>query len=104
MPVYELLAAEGIGYAIRLLANPVLQDKIGDLLKRSVGRLPNEVRHYYATFRYQAQRWNKPRHLVAKVGWHPGELYRRAGSIVTNLSRSAAGIVAFCNQRGTCER
>ena len=102
--VYELLEAEGASYAIRLPANPILQDKIGYLLKRPVGRPPHEVRRYYASFRYRAQSWNKPRHVVAKVEWHPGELYPRVGFIVTNLARSAEGIVAFYNRRGTCEQ
>ena len=102
--VYELLEAEGASYTIRLPANYVLQDKIGHLLKRPVGRPPHEVRRYYASFRYQAQSWNKPRHVVAKVEWHPGELYPRVGFIVTNLARSAEGIVAFYNRRGTCEQ
>ena len=102
--VYELLEAEGASYTIRLPANQVLQDKIGHLLKRPVGRPPHEVRRYYASFRYQAQSWNKPRHVVAKVEWYPGELYPRVGFIVTNLARSAEGIVAFYNRRGTCEQ
>jgi hypothetical protein len=41
---------------------------------------------------------------VAKVEWHPGELYPRVGFIVTNLARSAESFVAFYNQRGTCEQ
>ena len=41
---------------------------------------------------------------MAKVEWHPGELYPRVGFIVTNLSRPAERIVAFYNQRGTCEQ
>jgi hypothetical protein len=102
--MYEYLEAEGIGYAIRLPANRVLQDSIGYLLKRPVGRPPQEVRRYYASFGYQAQSWNKSRHVVAKVEWHPGELYPRVGFIVSNLPRSAEGIVAFYNQRGTCEQ
>jgi hypothetical protein len=102
--VYELLEAEGASYTIRLPANQVLQDKIGHLLKRPVGRPPLEVRRYYASFRYQAQSWNKPRHVVAKIEWHPGELYPQVGFIVTNLARSAEGIVAFYNRRGTCEQ
>jgi Transposase DDE domain group 1 len=102
--VYELLEAEGASYTIRLPANQVLQEKIGYLLKRPVGRPALEVRRYYASFRYQAQSWNKPRHVVAKVEWHPGELYPRVGFIVTNLARSAEGIVAFYNRRGTCEQ
>jgi hypothetical protein len=31
-------------------------------------------------------------------------LYPRVGFIVTNLARSAKGVVAFYNQRGTCEQ
>ena len=102
--IYELLESEGASYTIRLPANQVLQDKIRHLLKRPVGRPPHEVRRYYASFRYQAQSWNKPRHVVAKVEWHPGELYPSVGFIITNLARSAEGIVAFYNQRGTCEQ
>ena len=102
--MYEYLEAEGIGYAIRLPANRVLQDRIGDLLKRPVGRPPHEVRRYFAGFSYQAQSWNKSRHVVAKVEWHPGELCPRVGFIISNLPRSAEGIVAFYNQRGTCEQ
>ncbi len=41
--VYEFLEAERIKYAIRLPANQVLQSRIGYLLKRPVGRPPNEV-------------------------------------------------------------
>jgi hypothetical protein len=102
--IYEFLEAEGYGYAIRLPTNSVLQGKIGYLLKRPVGRPPQEVRRYYASFSYRAQSWNKPRHVVAKVEWHPGELYPRVGFIVTNLPRSAEGVVAFYNHRGTCEQ
>jgi hypothetical protein len=102
--IYEFLEAEGMGYAIRLPANRVLQDKIGYLLKRPVGRPPHEVRRYYASFSYQAQSWKKPRRVVAKVEWHPGELYPRVGFIVTNLARPAERVVAFYNQRGTAEQ
>ena len=76
-----------------------MQDKIGYLLKRPVGRPPHEVRRYYASFRYQAQSWNKPRHVVAKIEWHPGELYPSVGFIVTNLAQSAEGVVPFYNKQ-----
>jgi hypothetical protein len=88
--IYEFLEAEGVGYTIRLPANRVLQDRIGYLLKRPVGRPPHEVRRSCASFGYRAQSWNKPRRVVAKVEWHPGELYPRVGFIVTNLARPAA--------------
>jgi len=90
--VYECLEAERIKYAIRLPANQVLQDRIGYLLTRPVGRPPNNVRRYYANFTYQAGTWTKPRRVVAKVEWHPGELY------------PAERVVAFYNKRGTCEQ
>jgi len=102
--IYEFLEAEVMGYAIRLPANRVLQDKIGYLLTRPAGRPPHEVRRYYASFSYQAQSWKKPRRVVAKVEWHPSELYPRVGFIVTNLARPAQRVVAFYNQRGTAEQ
>ena len=102
--VYEFLEAARIKYAIRLPANRVLQDRIGYRLKRPVGRPPHGVRRYYANFRYQAASWKTPRRVVAKVEWHPSELYPSVGFIVTNLSRPAENIVTFYNQRGTCEQ
>jgi hypothetical protein len=44
------------------------------------------------------------RRVVAKVEWHPSELYPRGGFIVTNLARPAERVVAFYNHRGTCEQ
>ena len=57
--VYEFLEAEGIKYAIRLPANRVLQERIGHLLKRPVGRPSNDVRRSHASFSYQAGSWLK---------------------------------------------
>ena len=42
--------------------------------------------------------------MVAKVEWHPGELFPRVGFIVTNLSRPAERVTKFYNQRGTAEQ
>src|SRR5262245_24772452 len=89
--VYEYLEAEGFQYAIRLPANQVLQAQIAPLLRRPVGRPPHYVRRFYASFRYRAQSWNRERRVVAKVVWHPGELYPRVGFIVTNLARQEGG-------------
>jgi len=102
--VYEFLEAEGMKYMIRLPANRVLQDKIGHLLTRPVGRPLDEVRRFHASFSYQALSWEKQRRVVAKVEWHPGELYPRVGFIVTNLARPAERVVAFYNRRGTAEQ
>ena len=65
--VYEYLEAKRINYAIRLPANRILQERIGHLLKRPVGRPPNHVRRSHASFSYQAGSWTKPRRVIAKV-------------------------------------
>jgi Transposase DDE domain group 1 len=90
--VYEYLEGEGIKYAIRLPANPILQERIAHLPTRPVARPPNEVWRSYASFSYRAGSWTKPRRVVAKVEWHPGELYPRVGFIVTNMSRPAENV------------
>ena len=102
--MYEYLETEGLLYAIRLPKNQILQESIGHLLTRPVGRPPNHVRRYYASFSYRAKSWDKVRRVVAKVEWHPGELVPRVGFIVTNLSRSAERVTWFYNQRGKAEQ
>ncbi len=102
--LYEFLEAEDYKYAIRLKTNAVLRENIAHLLSRPVGRPPNHVRRFHASFSYQAGSWDRKRRVVAKVEWHPGELFPRVGFIVTNLSRPAERVVAFYNQRGTAEQ
>src|ERR671933_1020125 len=85
--LYELLEDEDIGYAIRLPANRVPQERISPLLTRPAGRPPMKPRVFHASFSYRAESWTKPRRVVAKVEWHQGELYPRVGFIVTNLTR-----------------
>ncbi len=89
---------------IRLPANAVLQRRIAHLLTRPVGRPPHEVRRSYASFRHQAQTWTRSRRVVAKVEWHPDELYPRVGFLVTNLARPPEPVVGFYNGRGTAEQ
>ena len=42
--------------------------------------------------------------MVAKVEWHPGELYPRVGFVVTNMTRPVERVVMFYNHRGTAEQ
>ncbi len=102
--LYDYLEAEDYKYTIRLKANAVLQGRIAHLLKRPVGRPSKHVQRFYASFSYQAGSWSRKRRVVAKVEWHPGELFPRVGFIVTNLTRPAARVTAFYNQRGTAEQ
>ncbi len=102
--IYEFLEDKGFLYAIRLPKNQVLLESNCQLLTRPVGRPPKGVLRYYASFSYQAGSWSKKRRVVAKVEWHPGELYPRVGFIVTNLSRPAERVTLFYNQRGKAEQ
>jgi len=85
--MYDYLEAEEVKYAIRLPTNRTLQEKISHLPSRPVGRPPNAVRRFYASFSYQPGSWRKARRVVAKVEWYPGELCPRVGFIVTNMAR-----------------
>jgi len=102
--IYEFLEAEAYAYAIRLPTNAVLQEQISHLLTRPVGRAPNYVQVFHASFSYQAATWRKSRRVVAKVEWHPGKLYPKVGFIVTNLSRPAARLTKFYQGQGTAEQ
>ena len=102
--LYELLEAEGYRYAIRLNANAVPERKIRPLLTRPVGRPPNRPQRFYHSFQYQTQSWICLCSVAAKVEWRPGELFPRAGFMVTNFSGRATTVASFYNQRGTAEQ
>ena len=42
-------------------------------------------------FTYQAGSWTKPRRVVAKVEWHPGELYQRVDQLRALTNQEIAG-------------
>ena len=102
--VYEYLEAKGMGYAIRLPANQVLQEHIRHLLERPPEGPSSQPIVRYHDFAYQAQSWDLPRRVVAKVEWHQGELFPRVGFIVTDLHYPPKGIVRFYNGRGIAEQ
>jgi len=103
--IYERLEEARYFYAIRLPANTVLREKIAHRLTRPVGRpSPTKVKRFYEDFEYQAASWDKARRVIAKIEWHPGELFPRVGFIVTNLPMEPDWVVTFYNQRGTAEQ
>ena len=102
--IYEYLEAEGYLYTIRLPANAVLHREIEPLLTRPVGRPSNEPLVWYYDFLYQADTWDRPRRVVAKIEHHKGELFPRVGFVVTNLRRAPWRVVQFYNHRGTAEQ
>ena len=102
--LFDLLETEGWDYAIRIKSNPKLYEQIGWLLKRRPGQPPNHIVREYTSFHYRAKSWPKPRRVVAKVKFHPGELFPRVGFIITNRSLPNERVLAFYNDRGTAEQ
>ena len=102
--LFDLLEAEGWDYAIRMKGNAKLHERIDHLTKRGPGRPPNHVVRLYTSFHYRAKSWSKARRIVAKVEFHPGELFPTVGFIVTNRSLPNERVLAFYQGRGTAEQ
>jgi hypothetical protein len=103
--IYERLEEAGYFYAIQLPANTVLKEKIAHRLTRPVRRPSlTKVKRFFEDFEYQAQSWDKERREIAKIEWHPCELFPRVGFIVTNLPMEPDWVMGFYNQRGTAEQ
>ncbi len=102
--IYRYLEVEDYFYAIRLIGNPILHNKIEHLMTRPVGRPPQKPIVLYHSFQYRAASWNKSRRVAAKIEWHAGELLPRIGFIVTNLRWKSSNVVKFYNKRGTAEQ
>ena len=102
--LFDLLEAEGWDDVIRIKGNPKLHDRISWLTKRGPGRPPHHVVRRYTSFHDRARSWSKARRVVAKVEFHPGELFPRVGFIVTNRSLPNERVLAFYNDRGTAEQ
>ena len=103
--IYARLEETGYFYTIRLPSNAVLKEKIAHRLTRPVGRPSlTKVKRFYEDFEYQAASWDKPRRVIAKIEWHPGELFPKVGFIITNLPMEPDWVVRFYNQRGTAEQ
>lgn len=103
--LYERLEEAGYFYAIRMKKNAVLEGCIAHRLTLLVGRPSRtRVQRFYEDFQYQAQSWDKPRRVIAKIEWHPGELFPRLGFIVTNLPMEPEEVTRFYNRLGTAEQ
>lgn len=103
--LYERLEEAGYFYAIRMKKNAVLEGCIAHRLTRPVGRpSKTKVKRFYEDFQYQAASWDRPRRVVAKIEWHPGELFPRLGFVVTNLPMEPDEVTRFYNRRGTAEQ
>jgi hypothetical protein len=69
--IYALLEPEGIGYAIRLPANRVLQERISPSADPACRAAAEQPQVFHASFRYQAQSWSKPRRVERLIHFGP---------------------------------
>ena len=96
--MYEYLEAEGFLYAIRLPKNQVLQESVAHLLTRPVGRPPNQVLRFYASFSYRARTVGQeaahwlPRWNGIGVESHQPVPFRRAGDMVLQSAGQSGAI------------
>lgn len=99
--LYERLEEAGYFFAIRMKKNAVLE---GCIAHRLIRPSMTKVQRFYEDFQYQAASWDRPRRVIAKIEWHPGELFPRLGFIVTNLPMEPDEVTRFYNRRGTAEQ
>jgi len=92
-----------VKHAIRIPANENLERDIAELLTRPEGRPSHKPVVWYKSFLYQAASWTTVGRVVAKVEFHAGELFPRAGFILANLKLPSWAMVRFYNKRGTAE-
>ena len=82
-----------------------MQSQIAYRLTRPVGPPPKtKIKCFYEDFDYQAQSWIAPRCVIAKIEWHPDELFPRVGFIVTNITGEPEDVTKFYNKRGKAEQ
>ena len=108
-PVIARYADRDLGgrffHAIQLPANTAVREKIAHRLTRPVSRpSKTKVKRFFEDFQYRAASWAKKRRVIAKIEWHPSELFPRAGFIVTNQPMEPDWGVRFYNQRGAAKQ
>jgi hypothetical protein len=102
--IYKFLEAEGMGYAIRLPANSILQSKTDTCSSARLGdrRMSCAATSPASAIRRKAGR--NPDGSWRRSSGTPMSFTPRVGFIVSNLARPAERVVAFYNQRGTAKQ
>ena len=106
-PILSSIEDRGVGYALRLKTNPVLERLASPYLRRPVGRPPREPREWFHELSYAADTWRHPRRVVLVVLERPGELYPDSFFLVTNYTAKEMppeDLLEFYRARGTMER
>ena len=101
---YEHCEENRMTFFIRLPSNKNLDRLVAPHLGRPVGRPPqSDIQVKIVDLHYQAKSWTRPRRVVAKIEWHPGELFPRIGFVVTNSRLPAAKVTKVYNGRAEIE-
>lgn len=107
-PEENLLAAleqRQVGYVARLRKNSRLE-KLTAALVQPCEPGPQAPRETFHELSYQADRWSRPRRVVAVVQQEPDELFAHCFFLLTNWDAEqmpAAALLALYRQRGTAE-
>lgn len=96
------LDAHGIGYIARLPRNAALERRFEPHRYRR-GRPAKREREWTEAFAYQAGTWERPRRVVMVIRERPGELFRDAFYLVTNIQGSQRFVRRHYQQRGKAE-
>jgi len=102
--LYNLCEELGVEYAISIKENSRLAEGVVELTKKTEGKNREKVIILYKDFLYQAESWNRPRRIVAKIEHHPAEIFPRVGFIITDLKWRDKKVVKFYSKRGTYEQ
>jgi hypothetical protein len=103
--IYAQLGDAGYFHAIRQSTNTLPRSKIAHRMTRHVGRpSQTKVKRLHYDIEYQAQSWDRPRRVIARIEWHPSELLPKAGFIVTNIPTDPDWVVRFYTERGSAEQ
>jgi hypothetical protein len=102
-PLYELLEQEGVGYAIRLPRNEVLQRWAQPLVQRTARAYERQQcpQVGFTSVFYRAKNWKKRRRVLVKVEHHARQ--QEVYFVLSNERGPARAGYAFYNGRGECE-
>lgn len=101
--MYGFCEAMGVGYAVGIGTNPVLEREAAEL--REAAKLAYEAggepQRLFFAFRYRARTWDRERRVCCKVE-HTGA-GANARYVVTDGPEGPEKLFAFYNDRGECE-
>jgi len=104
--LYRMLEDQSVQWAINLTINAVFKEKTDDELTAIIEDYENqegdETITRYRDYTYQAQSWDQPRRVCAKIQYGPEGANRRFVT-TTHREKSPREVFEFYEARGQCE-